>query len=53
MDSHQNPHRLKSRVAIPRTITRIVLTVIFSVVIVIALVFLRLRRHTRKPAYRH
>lgn len=39
MDSHQNPHRLKSRVAIPWTITRIVLTVIFSVVIVIALVF--------------
>lgn len=39
MDSHQNPHRLKPRVAIPWTITRIVLTVVFSVVIVIALVF--------------
>ena len=39
MDSHQNPHRLKARVAIPWTITRIVLTVIFSVVIVVALVF--------------
>ena len=39
MDSHQNPHRLESRVVIPWTIARIVLTVVFGVVIVIALVF--------------